>query len=73
MLINFDCSTHVPSFMSVFQRNINENKEGLRRLPSAPPNNTSNLQTPAAPVHEIFRRSGHLSHRGDVAGEDYGK
>ena len=58
----------------MFHRNLNENKEGVRRLPSAP-SGTSN-STPnstSLPIQEIFRRSGHWSHRGDVAGGDSGK
>lgn len=68
-------SSHVPSFVSMFHRNSHENKEGIRRLPSAPSsahNTTLNSTSTSLPVQEIFRRSGHWSHRGDVAGGDSG-
>ncbi|XP_008207378.1 rho GTPase-activating protein conundrum isoform X1 [Nasonia vitripennis] len=66
-------NSHVPSFVSMFHRNSHENKEGIRRLPSAPSsahNTTLNTTSTSLPVQEIFRRSGHWSHRGDVAGGD---
>ncbi|KAL7291256.1 hypothetical protein TKK_0014864 [Trichogramma kaykai] len=59
-------SSHVPSFVSVFHRHTNDNKEGIGKLSSPSTNSPSS----SLPVHEIFRRSGHWSHRGDIAGGD---
>ncbi|XP_011296859.1 rho GTPase-activating protein 18 [Fopius arisanus] len=65
----------VPSFVSIFHshsKNPNE-KESVRRLPSAP----TAVQNPVAPtplpMQEIFRRAGHhWSHRGDIACDSEG-
>ena len=47
----------------MFHRNSSD-KEAVRRMPSAP--------VTSLPIQEIFRRSGHWSHRGDVARGDAG-
>lgn len=68
-------SSHVPSFISVFHRNSNDTKDGIRKYSATSnvSNNTTNsVISSSLPVQEIFRRSGHWSHRGDVAGGDSG-
>ncbi|KAL6428746.1 hypothetical protein ACFW04_007960 [Cataglyphis niger] len=65
----------VPSFVSIFHRTSNEGKAMVRRTPSAPQTVLNSVQvstpTPAAPVQEIFRRTGNWS-RGDVANDSEG-
>ena len=67
-------NTTVPNFMSVFQRIPNEDKETVRRTPSAPPTTVGTIPPPSAtplPVQEIFRRAGNWL-RGDVANDSEG-
>ncbi|XP_066600913.1 rho GTPase-activating protein conundrum-like isoform X2 [Prorops nasuta] len=67
-------NVNVPSFVSIFHRATNENKEIVRRTPSAPtsgPNSMPAAPPAPIPVQEIFRRTGHWS-KGDVANDSEG-
>nr|XP_012149325.1 PREDICTED: rho GTPase-activating protein 28-like isoform X2 [Megachile rotundata] len=64
----------VPNFVSVFQRVPSEEKETVRRTPSAPPIPIGTVAPPSStslPVQEIFRRAGNWL-RGDVANDSEG-
>ncbi|XP_063978786.1 rho GTPase-activating protein conundrum-like isoform X2 [Diachasmimorpha longicaudata] len=67
---------HVPSFVSIFhsQSKSTNEKETVRRLPSAPTTVQNPVVTPTPlPMQEIFRRAGHhWSHRGDIACDSEG-
>ncbi|KAK0083520.1 hypothetical protein PV325_008674 [Microctonus aethiopoides] len=63
--------TNVPSFVSIFHQNSQlDEKESIRGLPSASAASSVNPVTIVTPtpltVQEIFRRTGHSSHRGDI-------
>lgn len=65
-LIIFNYSANVPSFVSIFHRNLNDGKDGIRRTPIS----VAPIVAPTPlPFQEIFRRSGHWSQRGDVASD----
>ncbi|XP_076247167.1 rho GTPase-activating protein conundrum [Calliopsis andreniformis] len=67
-------NVNVPNFVSVFQRASNENKETVRRTPSAPSATVHIASDPppaTLPVQEIFRRAGSWL-RGDVANDSEG-
>ncbi|XP_046472359.1 rho GTPase-activating protein conundrum isoform X1 [Neodiprion pinetum] len=68
-------SENVPSFVSIFHRPLTEEKEAVRRLPSAPTSISNQTTHPAPapiPIQEIFRRAGNWSQKGDVAGNSEG-
>lgn len=73
-VIDANANAHVPNFVSIFQRASNENKETVRRTPSAPSTTVHTTPDPPPaplPVQEIFRRAGSWL-RGDVANDSEG-
>ena len=68
-LIIFKYSANVPSFVSIFQRTLNDGKEGIRRIPNTSISVAPIVAPAPLPIQEIFRRSGHWAQRGDVASD----
>lgn len=64
-------NVNVPSFVSIFHRNLHDGKEAGRRNTNVSSSTQIAAPTPL-PFQEMFRRSGHWAQRGDVASDSEG-